>query len=125
MKQLIDAFDRAYIINLQDRTDRRRDVVREFQKIGIDVPNDKIHFYTATRPTELARFPSLGARGSFTSHRTVLDLALRDCLRNVLVFEDDVFLKAIDDSTLEEIVQQLARMTWDVVYFGYLQPRQD
>jgi len=124
MRQLIDYFDRAYIINLRDRPDRRSETIREFARIGVDVPHDKISFYTATRPSEKAEFPSLGARGSFTSHKCILGLALTAGLNNVLIFEDDVHFRTVDDRILEQILDQLRREPWDVVYFGYMQPPQ-
>jgi glycosyl transferase, family 25 len=125
MKHIIDFFDRAYIINLSDRADRRREAVREFRRIGVDVPNDVVRFYTATRPTEKGSFPDLGTRGNFTSHRNVLDLAKRDGLRNVLVFEDDISFRSIDPSFEKKLMAQLAREEWDVVLFGYLRPADD
>lgn len=125
MKRLVEWFDRAYIINLRDRVDRRRDTEREFRKIGLEIPNSQIQFYTASRPTEKAGFPSLGARGSYTSHRDVLDLALTDNLKNVLIFEDDILFRGIDASTLDSILHRLSQESWDLVYFGYGNPRSD
>lgn len=123
MKQIIDAFDRAYIINLEDRSDRRRGCEREFQKLGIEVPSEKIRFYTAIRPTEQGLFPTLGSRGSFTSHRAVLDLAIQDDLKNLLVFEDDICFRDIEPRVLEKMANELSRISWDVIYFGYEYPR--
>jgi glycosyl transferase, family 25 len=122
MKHIVDFFDRAYIINLSDRADRRRQVKREFRRIGIDVPSDKVRFYTATRPTEKGPFPDVGMRGNFSSHRNVLDLAQRDGLRNVLVFEDDISFRSVEPSFEHKLMTQLAQEDWDVVYFGYLKP---
>lgn len=122
MKKLIDRFDRAYIINLRDRSDRRAGAIEEFAKAGIPVPGDRIAFYSAERPAERGDFPTVGARGSFTSHWEVLRLAVRDGLRNVLVFEDDVFFRLVDEAAVDRILQYLDRAEWDIVYFGYLQP---
>jgi glycosyl transferase, family 25 len=77
VKQLIEYFDRAYIINLVDRPDRRRQVQREFRLAGINIPNEKVQFYTAFRPADKGRFHSVGVRGCFTSRRNVLELANR------------------------------------------------
>ncbi len=122
MRRIIDFFDRAYIINLEDRVDRKLGVEKEFQKIGIEIPDDKIQFYTSTRPTEQGDFPSLGARGSFTSHRDVLELALSNSLKNVLVFEDDVGFNKFNDRDVENILGKLSEETWDIIYFGYEKP---
>lgn len=122
MKHIIAGFDRAYIINLRDRSDRRRQTIREFRRIGLEIPNDKVDFYTATRPSEPGAFADRGTRGNFTSHRDILELAKRDGLRNVLVFEDDISFRDIDAAFEQTLMAQMAREDWDVVLFGYLRP---
>jgi glycosyl transferase, family 25 len=122
MKRIIESFDRAYIINLEDRLDRRREAEREFSRIGINVPNKTVEFYTAKRLVDKGSFPDVGTRGCFISHRGVLDRACRDKLRNVLVFEDDVSFRNVDDSLEDQILRELRGTRWDIVYFGYLSP---
>jgi hypothetical protein len=122
MNKIVDRFDRSYVINLRDRLDRRENVISDFRKRGIDIPNPKVQFFTADRPNERGDFPTLGARGSFTSHREILRLAVRDSLRNVLVFEDDVLFKSISAAAIDRILDALDRTPWDVVYFGYVMP---
>jgi glycosyl transferase family 25 len=122
MRRIIEYFDRAYIINLEDRPDRRKEVTQEFGHLGISVPNQSIRFYTAKRLAEKGSFPSVGVRGCFTSHRNVLEIARQNRLQNVLVFEDDVSFRNIDASLEGQIVTQLASEPWDIVYFGYLLP---
>lgn len=122
MKQIIEYFDRSYIINLSDRIDRRLETEREFRRVGVNIPNEKVRFYTAIRPTDKAGFVNIGTRGNFTSHRNVLELASRDHLRNVLVFEDDVSFRSVEDDFEQNLVKQLSREDWDVVYFAYLSP---
>jgi hypothetical protein len=88
----------------------------------MNIPNAKVHFYTATRPTDQGNFCNVGTRGNFTSHRVVLELATRDGLRNVLVFEDDIGFKNIHGTIENQIIAQLNHEEWDVVFFGYLKP---
>jgi glycosyl transferase, family 25 len=125
MKRVIEHFDRSYIINLADRTDRRRQVVREFRHVGIDIPNENVRFYTAMRPADKAGFQDIGTRGNFTSHRNVLELAIRDRLRNVLILEDDVSFRSVGDAFEQQLITQLSLQDWDVVFFGYLFPPDD
>lgn len=125
MKRLIDAFDRAYVINLRERPDRRQEVVQEFKQAGLSIPDDKVRFYAATRPAERAQFHSIGARGVFTSHRNVLELAVKDRLRNVLVFEDDVSFRDVGERFLAKLLDQLSKTDWDLLYFGYASPPDD
>jgi glycosyl transferase, family 25 len=125
MKQIIEHFDRAYIINLADRMDRRRQVEREFRNVGINVPSEKVRFYTAVRPSEKGGFSDIGTRGNFDSHRRVLELAENDGLSNVLIFEDDVCFRSFGELFEQELMSQLKKETWDVVCFGYGSPRDD
>jgi hypothetical protein len=122
MKRLITIFDCAYIINLRDRHDRREQVEKEFHDIGLDIPNEQVRFYTATRPADRGNYHSVGARGAFTSHRNVLELAAADKLRNVLVFEDDVAFRDVGEDYIAKIIAQLSEENWDLLYFGYASP---
>lgn len=123
MKRLIEFFDRTYIINLKDRSDRRRGVEREFRSIGLEIPNDKVQFYTALRPTLQGDFYALGAKGSFMSHREILKLAVADDLDNVLVIEDDISFRNVSARAVASVLDSLHYQNWDIVYFGYLEPK--
>jgi len=125
MKELIEWFDRSYIINLLDRPDRRQQVTREFHRLGINVPTQKVLFYNATRPADRGQFADVGTRGCFTSHRNILDLASKDHLRNILIFEDDVCFRRVDRALVRKLIDQLAVNDWDLVFFGYLSPPDD
>jgi glycosyl transferase family 25 len=125
MKRIVEYFDRSYIINLKDRVDRRREVEHEFRRLGISIPNEKVQFYTATRPTDQANFASIGVRGCFMSHLNVLDFAQRDNLRNVLVFEDDVSFRNVEVDFEERLIENLSHADWDLLWLGYSRPAQD
>jgi glycosyl transferase family 25 len=125
MKNLIEHFDRTYIINLAERTDRRQEVTREFGKLGIQIPNERIRFYTAQRPPDRGDFKDIGTRGNFLSHRGVLELARNEGLRNVLVLEDDVTFREVPERFVRSLIAHLSEIAWDVVYFGYLIPSDD
>jgi glycosyl transferase, family 25 len=122
MKRIVDYFDRSYIINLKDRVDRRQEVLREFRCSGINIPNERVRFYTATRPTDSGNFATIGMRGCFTSHLNVLENAQRDNLRNVLVFEDDVSFRDIEVDFQNCLLDDLSRRRWDLLWLGYLKP---
>ncbi len=125
MKQIIEYFERSYVINLSDRTDRRRQAEEEFLRVGIHIPNENVRFYTATRPTDKGNFSDIGTRGCFVSHRDILQLASRERLGNVLVFEDDVSFRKIEIGFERQLLAQLSKQDWDVVLFGYLSPHDD
>jgi len=125
MKELIAYFDRAYIINLADRADRRRQVEDEFCSVGVAVPNDKVRFYSSVRPVDKGPFTDIGTRGCFESHRNILQLADREGLRNVLIFEDDVSFRSVGPDLERRLIARLSEVDWDVVCFGYLAPSDD
>jgi glycosyl transferase, family 25 len=122
MREIIDYFERSYIINLKDRSDRRRLAEREFHKIGITIPNNKIQFYTAIRPIDKGVFQDIGTRGCFTSHKNILEIAHRDGLQNVLVFEDDVSFRSAGNAFGRQLISQLRHEDWDLAFFGYNSP---
>jgi len=122
MKQIIEYFDRAYVINLSDRPDRRHQAEQEFRRAGINIPNGNVQFYTAVRPTDKGRFENIGTRGCFNSHRGILEIADQERLRNVLIFEDDVSFRDIGVAFERQLMTQLSHEDWDVVFFGYSIP---
>jgi glycosyl transferase, family 25 len=124
MRRLVEYFQGSYIINLIDRPDRRRETIDEFRRLGIHFPNATIRFYDAIRPPDKGVFPTVGNRGCFTSHRTILDLAYSQNLPNVLIFEDDIAFGKATDPFIDGIIGQLESQEWDVAYFGYERPRE-
>jgi hypothetical protein len=122
MKYLINHFDRAYVINLPDRRDRRDQVIREFRGVDIAIGGDRVRFHDAIRPTDKGNFPDIGSRGCFNSHKRILEFAAADALKNVLIFEDDVSFRHCGSAFERELVTQLSHEEWDLAFFGYLSP---
>jgi glycosyl transferase, family 25 len=122
LQTILDAFDRTYIINLRDRSDRRRGVLRELKRHGVRVDADQVRFYTAERPASRGAFPSRGARGSFSSHAAVLRQALEDDLETVLVLEDDIRISHHVERHGIALTRRLRQTSWDILYLGYLEP---
>lgn len=82
-------FDRIYVINLPDRTDRRREMVAQLGRIGLDA-DPLVEFFPAVRPADKGEFGSLGERGCFLSHLGALKDAVTKGHRSILILEDDV-----------------------------------
>jgi glycosyl transferase, family 25 len=80
---LFSAFDRAFVINLESRSDRRRWMRRELEKVGL-----KADFFPAIRPDSAGIFTSIGMHGSFLSHAAVVRAAAQSD-ESVLILEDD------------------------------------
>lgn len=123
LTHLLDYFEKTYIIHLRERKDRYRDTLKELKKQGVASDLDQVVFYSTERPTEQGDFPTLGARGSFTSHTNVMKLALEQNLDRVLVMEDDIAILNTVKTHGLEVVKHLENIPWDIVYFGYLVPK--
>lgn len=126
MERIPDYFDRTLILNLPERTDRLRLVKREFLGIGIavDRPLDRVSVLSGIRYKDAGGYQSIGARGSIASHLAAIELARSRHLRNVLICEDDIKFTNVPTSQIAEIIAQIPKTDWDIIYFGYLLPKQ-
>jgi len=119
---ITDYFERTYIINLAERTDRRREMERELQLQDISPRDRSVRFFPAIRPGDAGLFPSRGAHGCFMSHLGILAEARRDRLANILVMEDDLSIIPGFYRTQAMMLQYLADKRWDIAYFGHIEP---
>lgn len=104
-----------YYINLDHRTDRRREVEEEFRRMGI---------------TGYHRFPaiynkSMGALGCSSSHIRSLQNAMETGAEHLIIFEDDIqFL--VSPEEYSELIEALKKIDYDVFVFthsyGQIQP---
>lgn len=112
-------FDRVRIISLVSRDDRRRDVINELMRIGLAPGTGRVEFFDAIKPADAGSFPSIGARGCFMSHLSILEEARNDGVGSLLILEDDVaFVRDIADK-LSIINSLLEDSNWDLFYGGY------
>lgn len=114
---LRDFFARTYVVNLPHRTDRRRLMVRELQRIGLPETPGRVEFFPAVRPTDAGPFTSVGVRGCYLSHLSILRSARDAGLRNVLVLEDDLETSPAIRAMEASLVRYLADRRWDLAYF--------
>jgi len=100
------------VINLRNRPDRRAAIEREMSRIGWQ-PS----FFFAEKPTEVGRFPSIGARGCFESHLTVLRRHIT--ADRLILLEDDVnFIKNFRDHWAK-VEAELDQVDWSICYLGH------
>ena len=112
-------FDGTYIINLAERSDRRREMIQEFRRFGMtDLPT-KAEFFTAVKPSNPGKFPSLGARGCFMSHLGVLQAAKAQNLDQILLLEDDATFTKNLVRYQTQLLHELQIIPWDFAYFGH------
>ena len=115
MSSLLDVVDRAIVLNLPKRIDRRRQVEQELGQVWPGRTH-QIVFYPAIDCQSADGFDSGGVRGCFLSHVALLNAAKNLGAGAVLVLEDDcVFTDAWTD--LEpQIASQLQATNWDMVW---------
>ena len=112
-------FSMTRVINLPERKDRRRAVVKELETIDMHKGKDNVEFFDAIRPTEAAGFPNPGVRGCFLSHMEVLKEAHARGVESVLVIEDDLSIAPEFPTVFPELAGILDEEPWGLVYFGY------
>ena len=122
MSSLIEFFDRTYLINLPERRDRLVEMKREFRKIGVSFPSDKVILFPAVKPTEKGDFQTVGVKGCFLSHLGVLREARDQGVSHVLVLEDDLSFFSFFRKHQDSLVQVIQKTEWDFAYLGHIQP---
>lgn len=112
-------FDRVVIISLASRKDRRLDVTLELARIGLEPGTGGVEFFDAVRPVEAGDFPSIGARGCFLSHLTLLEASAQAQISSLLILEDDVgFVRDISEKN-RMLGPALSSEEWSIFYGGY------
>jgi hypothetical protein len=113
-------FPMTRIINLPERRDRRREVMKELAMIGMRPGVHGVEFFDAIRPADQAGFPTAGVRGCFLSHLEVLREAEALGHESVLIIEDDLAISPLLPAVFEEAQKVLESENWGIVYFGYM-----
>ncbi len=114
-----DYFERIFIINLVERTDRRAEMLQELEGAGLVPEPGRIEFFPAVRVSESCGFANAGYHGCFRSHLGVLRQARDAGAGHVLVFEDDAALATRFRQDEEALTAQLGALAWGIVYFGH------
>ena len=120
-EKIFDAFQCFYIINLPNRSDRRKAVLSDLASAGIMVNDPRLRIFSAVRPDDAGVFPSLGARGCYMSHLGILREALDEGLENVLILEDDLALESATRLPQPQLVEVLREGNWDFAYPGHVE----
>jgi hypothetical protein len=97
---MFDHFDLIRIISLAHRGDRRREMVAELRKLGVEIDGVRVAFFDAIQTKEADGFCNPGTNGCYQSHMAVLADAGE---RSILVLEDDCDLSPLTkDYTMPE-----------------------
>ena len=109
-------FGAAFVINLKERVDRRRDFEEEIGPIWGAIP-----IYPAAKFSDCAGFKTAGWRGCFKSHLGCLRYARDKVLDSILIMEDDLTLCSSIQRITPTVIQQIKELDWDLIYFGHEQ----
>ena len=104
----------VYVINLERRKDRRREMEEELIRVGWDAT-----FFPAIEPTSSAGFASIGARGCFLSHLSVLKAARDAAIERLVILEDDVNFVRSFAERWQSVETELAALDWSICYPGH------
>jgi glycosyl transferase family 25 len=115
-----DFFERVYILNLPERTDRLRHMRRELDRIGMPLDGDRVRLFKAIRSSDKAPFHRVGSKGCFLSVLEILRTCRQDHATNVLILQDDAKFSALFGVYESQITAQLSRKDWDIAQFGYV-----
>ncbi|HZX32174.1 MAG TPA: glycosyltransferase family 25 protein [Rhodocyclaceae bacterium] len=119
MSHPLTYFQKLYVINLPQRSDRRRQMGKQLARLGLDLNHPLVHLFPAIRPEHPGGFPGIGARGCFLSHLAVLKSARTRHLKRLLIVEDDLDFSADFGRRLPTLVAHLAATDWAMFYGGY------
>ncbi|MDK3017815.1 glycosyltransferase family 25 protein [Pseudodonghicola flavimaris] len=117
--EFFDLFQRAQIINLPEREDRRMELRDELDRADVTIDGQKIAFFSAVKPDSAGDFPSIGARGCFLSHLGVLRAARDADLDLLLILEDDAHFGRTFLRQQRSAMTALDGIDWDIFYAGY------
>ncbi|GGX36544.1 glycosyltransferase family 25 protein [Undibacterium squillarum] len=119
---LFDYFEKIYLINLPERTDRLKYSLAELKKIGISAQDRRLQVFPGIRPENAERFPGIGARGCYLSHLGVLKDAQKLGVSRFLILEDDFQLCPSALLSQMALIEQIEQTSWDFLFPGHSHP---
>jgi GR25 family glycosyltransferase involved in LPS biosynthesis len=105
--RLNEFFDKIYCINLDERSDRWEQSLKEFEKAGIE----NVERFSAIKH-------DLGAIGCRESHLNIIKKAKNEGFKNILIFEDDVLLIEKNITQISKTLDDLKNTDWHLFYLG-------
>lgn len=99
-----------FVINLEDRLDRRREMELQLRRVGWEAQYSK-----SVRPSSCDGFPSIGARGCFESHLATLERA-QSFNAHVVLMEDDLNFVPGFPALWAKAVEALEAEDWSIFY---------
>jgi glycosyl transferase, family 25 len=113
-------FDAIYLINLRERTDRRRELQAALSAVGLLPGDPRLVWLNAVRPETSGEFPNVGVYGCFLSHLACLQAASASKHRRILIMEDDASFPRSAVGRLRDALIRLKSSEWQIWYGGHL-----
>ena len=113
--KLNEYFSKIYCINLDSRPDRYKECSIEFEKLGIVV--ERISGIDCKSTFNVRLNITAGAYGLLSTNIKIIEEAIRNKYKSVLIFEDDVIFNANFQNIFTEKIPYLPD-DWDMLYFG-------
>ena len=117
---LLDSFESIRIINMAHRGDRRREMAAQLARLGLGFDHPQISLFTAKRFTEAAGFPTVGTRGCFDSHLSLLKEAAAQGRQTLLILEDDCNFDDEIETLLPVALAELGQRDWQILHGSLL-----
>lgn len=112
-----EIFDKIYLINMPDRTDRLKRVGDELRRIGILIDGD-VTIVPGRVVDDRGHFPSQAALGCFESHLSIFKDAQKNCYGRILILEDDLMISSRFRRIEEKLVTFIKNKDWDIILLG-------
>lgn len=116
---LLEPVEKLFVINLESRTDRRRDMTAELARLNLSPDSSHAEFFPAFRPDQADPFPSIGAHGCFLSHLAVLRQARDEGHQAILLLEDDAAFVSDALPDIPKALSELRDLDWAFAYLGH------
>ncbi len=113
---LIGACGEMVVINLPHRSDRRAEFSAQLRRVGLSFEDPRVHLFAAIRPDDAGGFPSIGARGCFMSHLSILRQARDSGAERVLICEDDFDFAPNPAARIAALYEESGQRPWDILY---------
>lgn len=116
---LLSYFDRVVVINLDRRPDRMEELEADLQRANWPfLDPTRFRAVDASKlPQHIAWKSGAGAWGCMQSHRQILQEALMDDVKNLLVLEDDVTFASNFDEKVLQFLRDVPS-DWDQIMLG-------
>jgi glycosyl transferase family 25 len=110
-------FDQVFVINLDSRPDRLREMRAQLRSIGFDF-DARIQRFPAVKVEAPGAFRSIGARGCFLSHLGCLEKARQLGARSMMILEDDADFSPDFRQRRQSLEGRLRLEDWGMFYGG-------